>query len=468
VAYTHTTFQNLVDQLAADLNDSSKVFFTDFELRRNIREALRIWNILTGWNRYVGSFNTTSGVAFYHLPTQFPDHLGSTVTAHEIIGDMQLRLMEPYEPIASTGISEMFTHADLVRALQQKRNRYYAETNSNIIQQMPIFVNAGDGIVELPDNVISITRAVWRTSDNKYYRLTSTDEATSTSFLPSWRQTANIPRHYSVAAQPQLTVQLIPPPSASGELLLFCNKTGDNIDTTVSQVLGPHDDIAWGIGWGALETLLLRDGIGRDPERAQMCGQMYSLSIELAKSLPMVLGVSINDVMIPPTALKMLDTMKAGWEGGNTGAPMFPALMEDWLAIYPVPDDIYNVSVSMVRRSPTPLPADSIELGREQLAAVVGWARQLCAFKQEGSQLQQGIQASTALVEQARIYNEDRLRKSQYLCETYGISTESVWKPPREAVTEIGSDDPRDVSNSRQSRNRDTEYRRPTRRLGGK
>jgi hypothetical protein len=480
--YEHTLFQTLVDQLAFELNDTTKTFFLEPELILSLYESFRVWNSITGYHREVAHFSTEPNVAFYHLPTVLPSQLSLSVTVNDVLGTIQYRLMEPYEPIASAGVSEMFSHSAFLSAIQQRHNRFLAETSQEFSQLDPIFVSAGTGEVELDDTVVSISRAVWRTQDNRYYTLTSpTDEGATTSQLPSWRQSpASHPTTYSIASLPNLHLQLIPPPIENGELLLFATTTGNNLDTTVSPngtTLSVMDDSSWGVTWGAMIDLLLHgDSLTRDPSRAAYCQQMYKLSVELANSLPTVLHVLINDKMIVPSSLRMLDKMKSGWEGRNADQPTSPAIMGNWLALSPVPDDIYDIGVYVVRKAPLPALTDFIQYGREQLSAICGWAKQLLLFKKQGAQLAQGIQSGSLLIEQARIYNEERFLRSTYLSEIFGQSSgdePTPWTPPRLASSQStpgGSDgtDSADSTIPKRSRATSSVRGRSLKRLGGR
>src|SRR5437588_12867562 len=125
--YGHTTFQALVDQTAQELGDSSKVFYQDLELQYNVHGTLILWNSLTGFNRTYEQFQTQQGVAFHDLTQVLPNNsLQQTTKVRDALSRIQYRLMDPsptIDPIASTGVSEMFTHAGFVRAIQQRRDR---------------------------------------------------------------------------------------------------------------------------------------------------------------------------------------------------------------------------------------------------------------------------------------------------------------------------------------------------------
>lgn len=438
--YSHTTLQQLIDQVAADLNDASKVFFTDAEIKLNVEEALRVWNVLTAWHRVYGSFTTTAGTGLYDLGTEFSSNLAPSVTDRDIVTKMQYHLMEPPDGIDSTGISEMFTHADLVRALQQRRNRFLADTSCVTTAKAAINVPFGQSIIDLDDTTISIVRAVWIDGSGRYHTLRPSDEYVAGAAFNPWRQTSKIPRLFSIAAQPNLTLQLIPEPADNGQLLLWTVETGDNLDTTAGAngtVLGIPDDMCWVVMWGALGDLLLRDGIGRDPIRAEFCLKLYEMGVELSNSLPTVMAVgTVQNVSHSLSDITLLDAIDAGWQGKDRGVPKKPALMAgDWLALSPVPDAQYQIGVHYVRQTPMIAVGANLQLGREQLRAIAAWAKHLCQFKQQGAQLQQGMVDARKMIECAQTYNEERISKSQYLCELLGVSNFEQWRPVRSEAT---------------------------------
>lgn len=471
--YSHTLVSTLVDRLAQDLGDSGKTFWVQGELLSAVNEARRVWSALTAYDRETYELPTVAGTAWYDLSSLFTG-LAPSVTDRDLIGDMQYRLVEPYAPSTGTGMSEMMAFTELTRLLQARRDAFLAETGHTLTRRSAVLIPAGDGIYALPDTVIRVVRATWRTLNGRYYNLAvPSDEMMAASLLARNRSlySSGIPSTFTIAAVPNLTLQLIPPPAVDGELELVTVETGDALNPTAGSngtVLGIHDDVAWGIGWGALEDVLMKDGIGRDPARAQFAARMYATAREIEASLPTVLDVTIAGVPRPVSHVRSLDLMRSGWEGRNRDRPITPAVMGDWLALDPVPDGEYTILVNVVRRATLPAVTAYVQLGREQLTALLAWAKQLCLFKCQGTQLEQGVGAAGLLIDAARTYNEARIRSSTSLAEMLGLSGQSTIHPSRSSRVEQQSDDPRDTASTRQSRGRSESYRRPYRRIGGR
>lgn len=473
--FQHTTLQQVIDRLSAELADSSQVHFTLDELTRNVIEAYRIWNTLTAYERDTVTFTTTAGTAFYDLIDvgNGPSLLGRTVTDRDVVGTIQYRLIEPCEPSAGSGMTDQFTFADILAALQSRRDEFLADTEPVVVQRTPEFVPAGTEIVALNDTIIHILRANWITLDSTHHPLRGgTDEGVQTATRPGWRQSPGLPRQWSVVSTPNLNLRLVPVPEDGGTLELFTIESGAVLDTNANAgtgtVLGVPDDVAAGPLWGAIATLCSRHGDGADPQRAAFATGMYALYVELARSLPTVLTVTINNVAIRRANLHMLDALKYGWQGHARGTPRTAAMLGDLIALYPVPDSTYSVEVEVVRRATIPALNEYLQIGREQLSAILAWARQLTMFKLGGDSISQGQRTAGELIAAARTYNEVRIADSQYLIELVSSAVDRPVPLPREAVTGLSDSDPRDTASSRNARSESTSYQRPTPRLGGR
>lgn len=473
--YQHTTLQQLLDRLAVDLADASGLHFTTDERTRAIIESYRMWNLLTAYERATLTFPTVAGTAFYDLSAvgNGSSLLAHTVTDREVVGTCQYRLLEQYDPAAGSGMVDQFSFAELLLAVQSRRDAFLAATEPVVTIGTPTFVSAGTELVDLTDDIVRVVRANWLTLDGTYHPLRGgTDEGVQGSVRVGWRQAPGTPRQWSVASTPNLSLRLVPVPDDGGTLTLMSVNTGPAVNTTANgntgTVLGVPDDLAAGVGWGAIELLCSKHGDGADGARAQFAGSMYALYVELGRALPSVLTITRNNVPLRVSSLHALDSLTYGWQGRSTSTPRTAAVIGEHLALYPVPDAVYGIDVEVVRRATVPAVGDFIQLGREQLAAVLAWAKQLCMFKSGGIAIQQGQQAAGTLIAAARTYNEARIADSQYLIELLSTGTDSPVPIARTPIVNLPDTDPRDTASSRNSRAQSTNYARPTPRLGGR
>jgi hypothetical protein len=474
--FEHATLQDLVDQLAQDVSDTGKTFYTSAELQRAVVEALRLSNALTARSRYTISFSATAGTAWYDLSTLAPAALGYTVTDRTTIENMQYRLMETVEPAAGAGMKEQFIFTELLRTLQQVRDRFLVDTECTVTRRAAQTNIEPDGYVEFDDAVAKVLRAVWIDPMGRRTVLrNSTDEASMTAKRLERRTSFATPKRWSVVGRPQLTLQLDPIPDLAApepSIQLTTIETGSTLSTTANSgagtVLGIPDDHAAGVMWDALELLLSKHGMGHDPMRARAAAQLGALNRAVARQLPTVLQVAVNGVDVRVGQVEYLDAKNANWEGATRGIPRRAAVMGDWLALYPVPDDSVSVEVVVVSKLTEPALTDYVQIGREHLSGILAWARQILLFKVGGQPFQSAFDTAGLLIEQARAFNEERVRSCQYLVEFMSTGLGEPVTMPRSAPPPDLSGDPRDEASSHNQRQRDSAYRPYHRPIGGR
>lgn len=477
--FSHSTLQNLVDQLAQDVSDTAKRFFTSTELERAIVEALRLSNVLTARSRGHARFNTTAGQAWYDLSSldTDPTLLTPTVTDRTTVENMQYRLMETVEPAAGVGMKEQYTFTELVRTLQQVRDRTLVETMTTITKRAPLTPIATDGVVEVDESIARILRAVWTDQLRRSTILRNpTDEGTTTAARIERRLQTGTPRRWSMIASPQLTLQLDPLPGVvpGGSLQLWTVDSGSALDTTANSntgtVLGLPDDTAVGAMWGALELLLSKHGMGLDSQRAQLAGTLSTLYRTVAATLPTVLEVTVNDVNVRIGTVNHLDAKDVSWEAriNSRTRPNRAVVFGDWLGLYPVPDDSFSVDVTVSTKLQTPALTDYVQIGKEHLSGILAWAKQILLFKVGGQPLAAAAAVAGLLIEQAREYNEARAASCQYLTEFLSQGLPVPVQLPRSAPAPDLSGDPREDASSRNTRQRDPAYSPYFRQIGGR
>jgi len=208
---TGLTLVEATDALAARLNDPNHVRYLQAELSAYMIESLRVWNALTGAFRDTGVFTTTPGVPFYDVAAQLPALRGYTVTDREIVSLIQYQLLEPATPTAWTG-TDMFTLEDIRGALQRRRDQFLFETGmvlGRVTQGLP---PTPGGRKLLPQEVLTIRRAAWQTTDGEVMPLHREDVWAFNHYMPSWVQSPSrpptgVPFGYSVGETPPLTIQ---------------------------------------------------------------------------------------------------------------------------------------------------------------------------------------------------------------------------------------------------------------------
>jgi hypothetical protein len=372
------------------LHDSGNVFWASAELDVWLDEALRTWGVAAHYWKDRAVFSTVSGTAFYDLTTVLAPALRAyTVTDTNLVRDIQYHLLEPATGTSWTG-SEQFTFAEVSDALERRRNQFLVETGCDLDHFTVNVAGVPDGRVPLADNVIDIRRAAWFDADSSIYNvLWRDDEWGAASFNAEWAQEPDTPSVYSVSVTPPLTVQLVNPPLSSGQLDLVAVRSGATLDPANGVALGVPDDFAWAIKFGALADLLGKDGQAYDPGRSAYCEQRWQDGVALARITASVMRSQIGNRTMSTEALYEMDGFDHKWQN-SSGKPSTVMMVGlNLVALADVPNGVYGMSMDVLRNAPIPSgDGDYLEVGREELTAIVHYAQHLASFKMGGEEFQ--------------------------------------------------------------------------------
>jgi hypothetical protein len=438
VPYTHTTFGELKGNLAVRLSDSNNVFWSSAELGRHIRESLRVWGVLTAFWRERAGFATTASEPFYALETELPGLMQRNVTDRDLITDLLDHLMEP--PITDWTIypgTEMFTLSSLAEAVSRRRQQFLAETGV-VVSRQEVAIPAA-GRVDLPDTVIDVRRLVWRSVGGVNSHLWREDEwALTVATRGLWAVNPGVPTAYSVMAARPVEVQLAPAPSDAGTLDLVSVSTGPDLDpSTTPTVLGIPDDLAWVVKWGALADLLGRDGPARDSARSAFAESRYRQGVEIVRLLASVVTGSINGMPLVLDSLQALDAARVNWQNATPSTPTTVAMAGlNLLACHPPPDGAHSLILDVVRNTPLPsLDSDYVQLGREQLDAILDYAQHLASFKMGGAEFEATMGKAEDFLRQAMGYNERLAAAARYIVPSRDQARMEDKRRPRREVS---------------------------------
>ena len=88
-----------------------------------------------------------------------------------------------------------------------------------------------------------------------------------------------------------------------------------------------------------------------------------------------------------------------------------------------VPDQAYSVTLDVIRKTPIPISdAANIQLGREQVDAIVDYAEHLSLFKVGGAEFQATTRQANNFLKQSVTYN---MRISAAACAAFSASEQS-------------------------------------------
>lgn len=408
MTYTHTTLQDARVQLASRLRDSSNVFWTNtdtyLELDMLITEALRTWQSLSGYWKDRGVFNTVSGTAFYDLRSKLSSLLGYTVTSRQSIAALQYKLLEPATPTAWSG-SGMFTLTDLTTALQNRRNQLLKDTGASVTRTIQVATLTPRQ--QLNDNVMDILRVAWVDADGDYHPLCRDTEQDANTFDPDWTTSPSEPERFSIISSPHLALQLIPQPNDVGQVELVIVQAPAAVDpVTANSLLYVPDDMVWIAQYGALADLLLREGEANDPVRGQYAQALYDYGVKVATYARIGINFEVQGMAALESSVFDSDCYDASWQN-NSGVPdTILAIGQNLMALSPIPNGIYSVTFDVLRNAPIPISGDDyLQVGREDLDVILGYAEHLASFKQGGQEFVSSLPLAQVFLEQAAKYN---------------------------------------------------------------
>jgi hypothetical protein len=415
--YTHTTFLQAKNQLAARLRDSSKLFWSDIELGGLIADALYTWQLLTGYWRDRGVFNTAAGSLFYDLHTALPTLLGMTITTQQAVSAMQYLLLEPATPTIWTGTG-MFTLADITTTLQNRRNQFLVDTES-IVTALNVAAAAPPlSREQLPDNVINVLRAVWKDISGVRNSMFENYEYNATAYDPLWVVTPGLPGTFSVLSTPPLVIQVIPPPNNIGSLELVVVRTPAALDPTdPTDLINLPNNSAWIAGWGALADLLLREGESYDSVRGQYALARYEHGVKVAAEHKHAVQWELQGVPKIPSAVLDSDIYDVDWHNIAPTTPRDLLLIgQNLVAVNPLADGVYSITVDVIRNAPVPvLDADFLQLGGQDLEIILGYAQHVAAFKLGGGEFLATMPLFNSFMKQATAYNTRLAEINEYV-----------------------------------------------------
>lgn len=386
------TYKVLIAKLADRLHDRGRVFWTNSgpfpELPAYLREALRVYGALTAFYRGREFFPTTLLESFYDL-----NDVGTTlepqITQHEVIADVQMRLMEPVSPTIWLG-SEQYSLDDVCLAIQRRRDRFLVETGQTLISRyLDVPSPRGDRVV-VPESVISIRRASYADAYTaQWSTLWRDDTWSATGYRPSIPLTPGRPRIYMLDTTIDQTMQLAPPPIEGGQIRLISVETGPPI-TPSDGTIGVADDWVWVVTWGALADLFGMAGLAQDDARASYCEGRWQQGIEVARTAARVLRADINRQPVMTMPIADADSYSPGWEN-MVGPPKRVMLAGLNLVAIPIAPDVrYGVGLDVILPAPMPVgQQDQVIIPDEMVDAILDYAQHIAACKQGMGAIQQ-------------------------------------------------------------------------------
>ena len=430
--YTYISLAQARAQLAARLYDTSaNLFWSDDEKNQYIIESLRLWNALASFWRSEFTFQTQAGVTWYDLTDtiNLPNTLRPfTVTDNALIQLIEYHLLEPITsayPLAWAG-SLQFSLTDILNAIQRRRDEVLSASGCTIVQRT---IAAVPGRTFLPDTFIDIRRIAWLPVVNPTGFTNSPlwpdDQWALQAYERDYTvQTPGTPSTYRQSTEPPLAFDTDVPPALPGQYDILTVDAGAALSTAAATLLRVPDDFAWVIKWGALADLLGRESNAKDPTRAMYCEMRYRQGLALLLNSPAVLYARLNNVPLDIDSLQNADNYRPGWQAetaAQSDLMMIAGL--NLIGLAATPNAIYSGTLMVVQNAPVPAnDASQIQVGRDELEAILDHSQHLAAFKMGGAEFLSTLPLLDRFHKQAALYNSKLFELGEFAHPTYEFS----------------------------------------------
>jgi len=413
--YNYLQLSGLLAQLAERLDDPGNLYWSQSELLLYVQETFRTWQAISGYWRGRMTFNTLPGITYYDLPSQLGSIIPYTLKDTDLNTLLAYHLIETPPTGGTWTGTDMFSIDDLTRALERRRNQFLVETGMVVTRSLFNWPAPPTPSFGLADTTIDVRRAAWVSAAGKYSTLWRSDEFGASTFSPGWNNSPqDPPSAYSIAAEPPVTLALLPPPLNPGQVELFSVLAGAPLNPAAGVLLGIPDNLAWIVKWGALADLLSKAGQAEDLQRAGYCEQRWREGINIARIHTSIVQAAINGVISETNALESLDAYSPGWENTAPGLPTSVALSAWNMLIVAGPPDAgpYSLQLDVVQNAPVPvLLTDYIQVGREELDVLIDYMEHLAFFKMGGDDFLGSTSLYDRMLRMGGIHNE-RLKAS--------------------------------------------------------
>jgi hypothetical protein len=432
--YSQVTLAQATTQVSTLLDDLSARYWTVPEIQYAIWEGLRVWGALTSYWRSRGAFQflPTSPTPFVDLSSALPTLRTRSWTLNQLTQEIQYALLENPSGIAGTGMSGQVSIQSILLAIARSRNRFVLDA------KFPISIHEAFGAPPAPSGTITFSqssvfvhRVQWQDLlTGEWVNLWREDEWALDHANQDWPLDPSGPQTYSEAVLAPLTLQLSPPPLASGSCEAL---TVDSLKidlTDPASTFNIPDEWVHALKWGALSDLLTAESQLHDPLRAQYAESRYQQAGSFARDARSVLRVQANGVPMPIDTLRAIDA--GTWYWRNTyGTPYLAGVLYDLVCPVPLPSAPTGATADVVQSAPIPLlPPDFIPLGFEDIDHIINYATHILCFKCGGKEFTDTIPGYDAFMSAVAGRKGVNAAKIRYLTPLFAQPTKEQYERP--------------------------------------
>jgi len=382
------TINSLVALLQQRLGETTGIYWTPTELTLYIRQAIREFQVLTGFWRSRIQITTSANTPFYDLSSSDPQ-LAYTVTDFDILSQIGFHLLE--SGASPFVITSQFTQGTLTAAFDQRREEIFGDTRMVVSEFTDPVGSPVAGRVVLPSGVLQVHRADWQDSiSGLWSRLERSDEIGGYGWQFGWPASPALPLAFSVGVTPPFTLQLIPPNANTGNLDLILTQCAPYAFIGSPQTLGVPDDATFALSWGILASILGQDSQSRDYARADYALARWNMALEILKTYPLVMQVGLGQSQIQPATMQGLDAWRPSWRNEAPAQPdTFAVVGRNMIALATTPNAAYNAEADCIVNSPASGSGSAtISIPGDIVTALLDNGTHLACFKMGGDEFQ--------------------------------------------------------------------------------
>lgn len=208
-------------------------------------------------------------------------------TDQDQFSEIQFQLLEPTQDGGVTWGSGLWTQQEIIDYANQRQYRFMKDT---LLMMAYARIDHAPTVAlgALPPDWMVTYRADWKdlsgtATNGTIKELTRTSQWEFDHSQPNWANTpATRPLGFSDTENQTLQYQLMPPPVATGQvLLLYVSLTA--VLTGAGEIFTVPDEYVPAIKYGILSDMLRKVGRGQDIPRADYCELRFHEGIEAAK-----------------------------------------------------------------------------------------------------------------------------------------------------------------------------------------
>ena len=389
--YSQIQFSAIKQELANRLNDPTKTRYVDSELGLYIQDAIRFWNCLTGEFKQVWPLQVNPGIVWYDLQTLNQTPVSprlATVTDRDVYTRIMYQLLEGSSSTA-VPVTNQFTQDDIIQSVQRKRDEFIFRTGcTSVVESLPVTPNTETLI--LPQTVIQVRRSYWLPIAIPGFSSTASpvfknDEYATAAYGASLAVTPGTPVGFSPSMEPQLTLDMTPPPDRPGNLECLTIESQAALSAAQATTLLMPSDFIQAIQWGALADIYAMSQQKQDATRAAFCNQRYEEYVALMQYYAFVYSARVNGLPVFVDAVETLDYYAPNWRNLSV-QPQIVGISGKNLVAFPT-SQAAQITLMLCANAVLPInDTDFIQLGIEVIDAVLDEAQSTAMQKCGGQE----------------------------------------------------------------------------------